>query len=210
MPDKQNKPLLYSFRRCPYAIRARMALIEAKIDYELVEVSLKNKPQALLDLSAKGQVPVLLTLDAQVIDESFDIMLWALKQSDPHAWLPDDPSSRKAAYAWLKQNDELFKPLLDRCKYPDRYPKDPLSHSQQAARTILLDWENHLSSKAFFHGKTFGLADACLLPFVRQFAHIEHPDPIWGRFDCPHLQAWLDAGLASQSFRLAFYPKEID
>lgn len=123
-------PILYSFRRCPYAMRARLAIAAAQVKVELREVELRNKQEALLLASPKGTVPVLQLEDGKVIDESPDIMFWALQQHDPEHWLEQD---------WLKQtkqliqrNDGEFKYYLDRYKYADRYPeRSELEYRQQ-------------------------------------------------------------------------------
>ena len=116
-------PLLYSFRRCPYAIRARMALFNSDIQIDIHEVSLKNKPRAMLELSSKGTVPMLV-VDDQVIDESLDIMLWALNINDPDGWYADYSEAEKShAMQLITQNDEEFKGWLDKYKYADRHPE---------------------------------------------------------------------------------------
>ena len=119
MPDL---PVLYSFRRCPYAIRARLALRISGLPLELREVSLKSKPPEMLALSAKGTVPVLVLPDGLVIDESLDIMRWALSQNDPEAWLSHGPLNDMLALIAI--NDGKFKHALDRYKYPNRYPQE--------------------------------------------------------------------------------------
>ena len=114
-------PVLYSFRRCPYAIRARMALRYAGVPVDIVEVALRQKPAELLAASPKGTVPVLVTPDGAVIDQSLDIMQWALRQSDPDGWL--GAGSAGEADRWIALNDGVFKPLLDRYKYAARHPE---------------------------------------------------------------------------------------
>ena len=115
-------PILYSFRRCPYAMRARTALIVSGTAFELREVVLRDKPASLLAASPKGSVPVLVLPDGNVIDESWDIMLWALRQHDPEGWLGVDGSHVQAALPWVTENDTSFKRDLDRYKYPGRFP----------------------------------------------------------------------------------------
>ena len=104
-----KRPVLYSFRRCPYAIRARMAIRAAGIKLELREVLLAEKPQAMLDASAKGTVPVLVLPDGQVIDESLDIMLWSLQQNDPDNWLMGKQIIDEEANELIAGNDGEFK-----------------------------------------------------------------------------------------------------
>ena len=120
---RDSTPLLYTFRRCPYAIRARMAVYSAAIPIQLEEVSLKNKPQAMLELSSKGTVPVLVDGN-DVIDESLDIMLWALKQNDPDNWYVSLAQKELSnSLKLISDNDGEFKTWLDRYKYADRHPE---------------------------------------------------------------------------------------
>ena len=191
MPDL---PVLYSFRRCPYAIRARMALVVAGVSVELREVLLRDKPFAMLEASAKGTVPVLVLPDGQVLDESLDVMSWALAQRDPEHWLQgegaDDP---------LIQVCELnFKPWLDRYKYADRYPEQSRGHYRSQAEVFLSDLEGRLSHGFFLAGNQVTLVDVALLPFVRQFAGV---DPAWWHVaPYPNLRRWLEHWLTSEAF----------
>jgi glutathione S-transferase len=133
MPDAL--PVLYSFRRCPYAMRARLALHASGVVHEHREIELKNKPAHMLALSPKGTVPVLwLRAENRVIDQSLDIMLWALQQNDPQHWLPNDEVTRSDWLAQIERNDGPFKQQLDRYKYPQRFGlKDGLSHRDAGA-----------------------------------------------------------------------------
>ena len=184
-------PLLYSFRRCPYAMRARLALLASGTLCTLREVKLSAKPQELLDASPKGTVPVLVLADGQVIDESLDIMRWALTQADPDHWLDGEDAALIAA------NDGPFKHHLDRYKYPHRYDVDPLAH--RAAGVAHLEMlEARLTASPFLCGAHWTMTDAALAPFVRQFAET---DRAW--FDAlplPAVQRWLAAFLASPMF----------
>lgn len=184
-------PVLYSFRRCPYAMRARLALLASGTVCTLREVKLSAKPQELLDASPKGTVPVLVLPDGQVIDESLDIMRWALTQADPDHWLDGEDTALIAA------NDGPFKHHLDRYKYPHRYDVDPLPH--RAAGVAHLEMlEVRLSAHPFLCGAYWTMTDAALAPFVRQFAET---DRAW--FDAlplPAVQRWLAAFLASPMF----------
>jgi glutathione S-transferase len=192
-------PVLYSFRRCPYAIRARLAIASAGLEIELREVLLRDKPRAFLAASPSATVPCLDSADG-VIDESLDIMVWALAQNDPEAWLamPD------TGFDWIARADGPFKTALDRTKYAARYPaSDPLQH-----RSIASDFLAELNQSLgrwIFERPT--LADFAILPFVRQFALI---DKAW--FDAqpwPRLQAWLESFLASDRFAMVMrkYPQ---
>jgi UPF0176 protein len=183
-----NAPVLYSFRRCPYAMRARLALLSAGIRCELREVALAQKPQSLLNASPKGTVPVLVLPD-RVIEQSLDIMLWALQQSDPCSWLPEEADGLKTQLALVQRFDDVFKHHLDRYKYPSRYAlTDGITHRDEAA--LLLHALNALLiPSGFLSGQHWGLADAAIAPFVRQFAKV---DKAW--FDAqswPALQHWL-------------------
>lgn len=191
------RPILYSFRRCPYAIRARLALWQAGVVVALREVVLRDKPAHLLEISPKGTVPVLRLPDGRVLEESLDIMLWALRQNDPDGWLTAGDGAEQAAL--ISRNDVDFKPLLDRYKYAERFPEKPAVAWRKAAITAhLADLETRLTGQAYLFGDTPSLADAALLPFVRQFAAV---DPAW--FDAaplPALRRWLNAWLDSPLF----------
>ncbi|WP_086609063.1 glutathione S-transferase [Erythrobacter donghaensis] len=191
-------PVLYSFRRCPYAMRARMALWVAGVTVELREVKLAAKPPALLAASAKGTVPVLVLAEGRVIDESLDIMRWALAQHDPENWLAgDDP-------ALIAANDGPFKHHLDRAKYPGRYEENGETDHRAAALALLEPLETRLAQAPYLCGETRSLTDIALLPFIRQFAAI---DPEWfAAQPLPGLQAWLADLLASDLFA-AIMPK---
>lgn len=187
-------PILYSFRRCPYAMRARMALLVSGVAFTLHEVSLRDKPAEMLAASPKGTVPVLVQRDGTVIDQSLDIMLWALSRADPEDWL----SGYDAAL--IVQNDGPFKHHLDRYKYAPRYDCDPIPH-RAAALEILHEWDARLSQFGQFCRSTRGLTDMAIMPFVRQFAAI---DRAWfAAQDVPHLQAWLEGHETSSLFAKA-------
>lgn len=189
-------PVLYSFRRCPYAIRARLALNYAQIQFELREVELKNKPPQMLALSPKATVPVLLTSKDEVIDESLDIMLWALAQYDPELWL-DEKIQAKANLLILK-NDGEFKYYLDRYKYADRFPEFSEEFYRQQAEVFLLELEQLLSNHSFLLKDSISLADMAIFPFIRQFANVE--SAWFAQADYPCLQRWLKQLLASELF----------
>jgi len=189
-----NKPILYSFRRCPYAIRARLALLSSKTPCEIREVKLAAKPEAMLAASPKATVPVLVLPTGEVIDESLDIMCWALARHDPDQWLAREDKSL------IAMNDGPFKRLLDRAKYPSRSGLDP-EQARAAALPLLLSLESRLATSAFLDGNTPGLTDFALLPFIRQFAAI---DPSWfAAQPLPQLQRWLAELLALPAFEAA-------
>ena len=192
-------PLLYSFRRCPYAIRARLALHASKINYNTYEVSLKNKPKSLIQYSPKAQVPVLVINDNKIIDESYYIMIWALKQNDPQKWLPSSKDSWQHSIKLIETNDKIFKIHLDICKYKIKYSDDIFKKSKCAAYSILTDWNEILKKQCFFNGEKLGLADIAILPFVRQFSKIT-PD-IFSDLEVPLLKEWLSKLLDTQLFK---------
>jgi glutathione S-transferase len=184
-------PILYSFRRCPYAMRARLALVVGRTRCELREVRLRAKPPSMLAASPKGTVPVLMLADGTVIDQSLEIMRWALANSDPEHWLARDDRALIAA------NDGDFKHDLDRYKYPERHGADPLAHRERGLE-FLRELNARLTSGGQLCGSARGLADAAIMPFVRQFAAVE---PDWfGNQPLPHLQCWLRGHLASDLF----------
>ena len=191
-------PVLYSYRRCPYAMRARMALVSAGLCCELREISLRAKPESLLAASPKATVPVLVLADGQVLEQSLDIMLHALRQHDPDGWLQPEAGSLDDMLALIARNDGFFKQALDRCKYPERHAPEELA----LARTQAADWctqlEVQLSDTGYLFGRHPSLADMALRPFIRQFARID--DDWWSRQPWPHLQAWLQHWLDSALF----------
>ena len=192
------QPVLYSFRRCPYAMRARLALQASGTDVDLREIALKAKPQALLQASPKGTVPVLVLADGTVLEQSLDIMLWALRAHDPLNWLPQDASALQDCLACIARNDGPFKQTLDRYKYPARFALDHGLDFRAAGAEVLRDWEQRLQDHAFLAGAHWGLLDAAIAPFVRQYAHT---DPKWfAAQDWPQLAQWLQAFEASEAF----------
>ena len=185
--------VLYSFRRCPYAVRARLALQVSGLQYELREVSLKNKPLELLIASLKGTVPVLVLPSGKVIDESLDIMRWALEKNDPDGWLIQGELDDMLTV--IAGNDGAFKHALDRYKYPNRYPletADDVKAFAIAQRLKAAGWLAGLDARinqGWLCGEEASLADMATLPFVRQFAHT---DTAWfAAQPWPRLQAWL-------------------
>lgn len=191
-----SAPVLWSFRRCPYAIRARLAVRCSGVQVELREIVLRDKPPEFLAASPSATVPCLVT-PAGVIDESLDIMRWALGQNDPENWLNMPPEG----FDWITRCDGPFKHALDRVKYASRYPEDDPEQHLIAARAFFDDLESRLDAWIFARPT---LADMAILPFVRQFAHI---DKAW--FDAqpwPRVQDWLARFMASDAFA-AVMPK---
>ena len=199
MPDL---PVLYSFRRCPYAIRARMALAVAGMAVELREVLLRDKPAAMLEVSAKGTVPVLQLPDGRVIDESLEVMDWALTQNDPEDWA-DTSADTEALIAYC---DGPFKGWLDKYKYADRHPEQPQGAYRARAEEFLALLEQRLADREFLGGERVTRGDVAVFPFVRQFAGV---DPGWWQGAAyPEVRRWLSDWLASQAFTqvMAKYP----
>ncbi len=200
-------PTLYSFRRCPYAMRARLAVLASGVRCELREIVLRDKAPEFLGASPKGTVPVVVTPDGRVIEESLDVMHWALAQNDPEDWLGAGPSSGDEMEALIAECDGPFKKALDRYKYATRYEgADPLAERAKA-QTFLRKLDGRLAGQPYLTGSKISLADMAIVPFVRQFANV---DRAW--FDAqpwPHLIGWLEAFLASGRFEAIFkkYPK---
>lgn len=216
-------PILYSFRRCPYAMRARMALSLTRCRVELREVVLKDKPASMLALSPKGTVPILVLANGEVIDESLDIIDWAIAQNNK---VISPPSG--AQQLLIARNDLEFKAALDRYKYFDRYPEHSQQHYRQQSEKFLGALERQLSRQRlvtatrdssddavlfdeerqseqpacavdiFLYGDRLGYADIAIFPFVRQFSHV---DKTWfEQADYPNLRHWLNYFLEHDDF----------
>ena len=195
-------PVLYSFRRCPYAMRARLALIASDTRCELREVVLRDKPAEMLAASPKGTVPVLVIADGAVLEQSLDVMLWALRRNDPQRWLQPGTGTLQDMLALVAICDGDFKPQLDRYKYPDRHADGGEPARERGAR-FLRDLEARLSASRHLAGTHATMADAAVMPFVRQFAMV---DPAWfGAQPWPRLQAWLSDWTASDLFERAMH-----
>ena len=194
-------PILYSFRRCPYAIRARLALAYAGFSCELREIKLRDKPQAMLEVSPKGTVPVLVLPDGRVIEQSLEVMLHALQAPDARdadGWLQPTEGTLEQMLALIERNDQFFKPALDRSKYPDRYSAEQVAEATRVADEWLGSLDQRLADTGYLFGLNPSLADMALRPFVRQFAAID--TDAWAAKPWPHLQAWLQRFLDSALF----------
>ena len=187
--------ILYSYRRCPYAMRARMALKYSGIDVEHREIELRNKPQSMLLASPKGTVPVLCIGD-RVLDQSVDIMRWAIDQSDPAGWGNVDDAM---AQAWIQKNDGPFKVLLDQYKYPNRFPElDQAAVLKEALQIMLLPMEQSLQATQYLMGDKMTWVDVAIFPFIRQFSMVDLK-----RFDdlpIPAVKKWLAQHIESELF----------
>lgn len=190
-------PVLYSFRRCPYAIRARLALVQAGVRVELREVDLKHKPAELLALSPAATVPVLDAGQGVVLKHSLEVMRWALAQDDPQGWLNDADAPDQLAL--VETCDTQFKLALDRYKYADRYPgQSREDYRQQARECLLATLEERLQEQPFLGGDQPCLSDAAIFPFVRQFAGVEPAR--WALAGGSATQRWLAHWLESELF----------
>jgi glutathione S-transferase len=187
-------PILYSFRRCPYAMRARLALTASEQACELREVVLRDKPVELLEASPKGTVPILIDGEGNVIDESLDIMLWALRRRDPCAWLTPMRADLASMLELIERCDREFKANLDRYKYPDRHAGADREVHRAAGATFLQTLDAQLD-REFLFGARASLADMAIAPFVRQFANT---DEAWfAGQPWPRLIRWLQQFIES-------------
>ena len=196
-------PILYSFRRCPYAMRARMALAASGMKVMLREVLLKDKPGELLAASPKATVPVLVLSDGQVIEESLDVMQWALEHNDPLGWLDNALLDSE----WINQCDGDFKHWLDRYKYADRHPEHTAEDCRENAEAFIQKLEDQLSDSDWVGGESANAVDVALFPFIRQFAGV---DPCWWQqAPYPHVRQWLENWLSNALFSaiMAKYPR---
>jgi len=192
-------PILYSYRRCPYAMRARMALHYAQVQVEIREISFNNKPLHMLQVSPKGTVPVLVLADELVVDESLEVMRWALAQQDSEDWLFSNNSGlQRQAFALIAENDGAFKQALDHYKYAVRFPEHPPEFYRTQGEVFLQKLERLLDEKKYLLGQQRSIADVAIFPFVRQFSAV---DSAWfGSVQYPALKRWLGDLVASELF----------
>ncbi|UJP06763.1 MAG: glutathione S-transferase [Nitrosomonas sp.] len=193
------KPLLFTFRRCPFAIRARLAITVSGVEVDQQEVSLRAKPKEMLECSPKGTVPVLKFADGSVLEQSLDIMQWALSIHDPERWLDHDQAVMNEVMSLIKQNDESFKPALDLYKYAVRFPEHSEAYYREQAEPFLADLDARLSKDGYLLAGRYTLADMAIFPFVRQFSNV-NPDWFYAsRYH--HLIAWLDRLIGAELFQ---------
>jgi len=195
--------ILYSFRRCPYAIRARLAIAYSKQNVQLREIILKEKPKEMLAISNKGTVPVLQLNNGEVLDESLDIMVWAISQKDPDNWLSKNIDSMLSL---IDENDFEFKPWLDKYKYADRFPDNNETYYRQQCEDFLLQLELRLKLNGYLYSSSLSLADMAILPFIRQFALVN--EQWFKESPYPYLQQWLYSLMDTTLFHLVMqkYP----
>lgn len=190
---------LYSFRRCPYAIRARLALAYCHIQCELREVKLSDKPDEMLAISPKGTVPVLHILeDNRVIDQSIDIMKWALKLTPEQQWYSENTNEQRIINELIYINDHEFKPWLDKYKYADRYPENSKKYYFDKACNALKSLIRYVAQKNHLDSAHYNLADIATLPFIRQFASVDRK---LFKTALPILEPWLDEFLNDSLFK---------
>ena len=187
-------PILYSFRRCPYAIRARMVLSYMEVSVDLREVLLNERPQSLCKISSKGTVPVLLLNDGKVLDESLDIMLWAIEQGEQKLY--EDKLNEQNQL--IKYNDTKFKYWLDRYKYHVRYLEHSREYYQRKCSKTLAEYDMRVRENAYLTGDRIRLADIAIFPFIRQCANV---DQNWFNNKYPNLNQWLEIWKQSQLFK---------
>ena len=191
-----HKPKLFTYRRCPYAIRSRLALYQAGIDYESIEISLKDKPSDFLALSPKGTVPVLVQSDGKVIEESLEIMLWALNINDREHWvLKDNDLCQKLIF----ENDFHFKKNLDKYKYADRFPEHSKEYYRSQCEIFLNALEEKLQFKLYLIEDRISIADIAIFPFVRQFRLVDENWFLNSKYDA--LKKWLNGLINSCMFK---------
>lgn len=198
-------PILYSYRRCPYAMRARMGLYLSEIQVEQREIEFWDKPESMLEASPKGTVPVLVLPDAQVVEESFDIMLWALSRKDPYKWLDSKGEIPSEQAALVQRCDYEFKAHLDHYKYADRFPEKSATYYREQGESFLQRLEAQLQESIkqakgkYLFGVEVSLADIAIFPFIRQFAHV---DKDWfATSNYPALRQWLSQLMEADYFK---------
>ena len=190
------RPRLYTYRRCPVAFRSRLALYQAKIDYESIEISLKDKPSDFLALSPKGTVPVLVDNNGIVIEESLEIMFWALDKYDPDHWILNDNNFSQEL---INENDFHFKKNLDQYKYADRFPEHSKEYYRSQCEVFLNLLNEKLQSKNYLMAERISLADVAIFPFIRQFYLVDEEWFLNSKYQ--ELKKWLQSLLESQMFK---------
>ncbi|MFA7555857.1 MAG: glutathione S-transferase [Spongiibacteraceae bacterium] len=218
--SSSNLPILYSLQHCPYAMRARLGILLAQQSVLIRAVVTKNKPADMLALSAKGTVPVLIINHAEgsdvpqqatVIDESIDIMLWALQRNDPQDLLwAEDPRDLELMLELIKKNDQQFKPQLEVYKLAKRFHKESEVEDRQSCEVFIAELEQRLDSSDYLMGDRASLADYALLPFVRQFARVDRKWYVQAPY--PKCRDWLNRHLQTPLYTkaMAKYPLWLD
>ena len=206
-----SHPILYSLRQCPYAMRARIGLLLAKQTVLLRDIVMKNIPSEMLAVSPKGTVPVLVFEDSSVIDESIDIMIWALKQNDPNNLLYiHQPDDYQEMLALIKRNDSEFVEGLNKYKAAARYHDSTEIDYRQLCEPFIYYLEQCLTKNEFLMGANPSLADYAILPFIRQFSRVDRKWYLQAPY--PKLQHWLERHYQNPLFSKAMtkYPQWLD
>ena len=217
-------PILYSLQNCPYAMRARLAILLSQQEIQLRAISMKDKPEDMLQASPKGTVPVLIVKkerqstddgfdpeNDQVVEESLDVMLWALKRNDPENLLySHDPEALTEMLNVIEENDKEFKPSLEKYKRAKRFHGDDLEECRLECEPFIQKLEQRLADNEFFMGATPSLLDFALLPFIRQFSRVNKP--VFAQDEYTNLRQWLSNHLQSRLFSRAMvkYPLWLD
>ena len=202
--------ILYSFRRCPYAIRVRWALLICEIKVEIREIDLKNKPLDFLNNSKTKTVPILIKKNCEVIEESLEIMLWALsesnKENDKLIYFPDN--KKEDIFEIINENDNEFKYHLDRFKYATRYQNINEAFHFTEAIKFIEKWNKLLAENKYFFGDNPTIADWCIWPFVRQFKIACDNQKRTNYFESS-IKNWLDSFEKSREFKSLMYKYEL-
>ena len=200
-------PILYTFRRCPYCMRAHMALKNSGIRVELREVKLSDMPEEALAISPHETVPVLALTDGTSIDESWDIVKWALSQNDKDNWLGENNEFLLDAEILIETNDYSFKTDLDHYKYAEQYPEHSKEHYREKCEEFIEELEDMLTENSYLLADQLTLADIGVFPFIRQFSLV---DTEW--FDqapYPKVRKWLSEIIDSELFQDIFKKHEL-
>lgn len=222
-------PILYSLQNCPYAMRARLAILLAQQTVQIRAVTMKDKPAEMLLVSPKATVPILvIDNDAggdasnsehcessqqnnTVVDESLDIMLWALNRNDPdNLFYSEDPEALPEMLRVIQENDDAFKPSLEKYKRAKRFHGDDLEACRVECEPFVQALEQRLVKHEFFMGPTPSLLDYALLPFIRQFSRVNKP--VFSGGEYTNLHRWLSQHLQGRLFARAMiqYPLWLD
>lgn len=197
-----NTPVLYTFRRCPYCMRAHMALKKSGIKVELREVKLSDMPTEALTVSAKATVPLLVFADGTFLDESWDIVKWALQQNDPDLWMGKDNEFLLDTEMLVETNDFSFKEDLDHYKYADRYPEKTQQQYREACEEYIEELEELLDEHVYLLSDDISVADISVFSFVRQFSMV---DEAWfEQAPYPKVRAWLHKIVDTELFQIIF------
>lgn len=202
-----NTPVLYSYHRCPYCMRAHMALFNSGIKVELREVDINNMPEEAASISPKATVPILVFNDGTFIDESWDIVKWALAQNDPDNWLGKDNAYLLDAEMLVETNDFSFKEDLDHYKDSDHYPQQRDQDYRQACEEFLLELEDMLSDSQYLLSDAMSLADIGVFPFILQFSQVDKEWFVQSPY--PRVQHWLNRIIGSSLFQHIFQKHKI-